>query len=160
MRAPRIVGDSRYIPFSSKFLDVVFSFSVLHHFNKNDTKLTLKQISRTLKTNGTSLIQLSNAYGLRNVTIEIKRGFKRQSLFDMQYWTPRELKDVFEDLIGPTILVPHAYLSTGALMCDLKYLPFKYRLLVRTSEMLRKISQKIKWMELFADSIYVKSVCK
>jgi 2-polyprenyl-3-methyl-5-hydroxy-6-metoxy-1,4-benzoquinol methylase len=34
IKASYIVGDSRYLPFSFKCFDVVFSFGVLHHFEK------------------------------------------------------------------------------------------------------------------------------
>ncbi len=155
-----VVGDARYLPFPDKCIDVAFSFSVLHHFKKDDTKLALKEISRILKTNGTSLIQLSNSFGLHNLIINIRRKFIRKTIFDIQYYSYKELKDMFNTLIGPTILIPHAYFSTGALICDLKYLPFKYRLLVRTSELMVKISAKLLIIKIIADSFYIKSICK
>lgn len=160
IRGAYVVGDARYLPFPSKCIDIAFSFSVLHHFEKDDMKMVLNEISRTLKKNGISLIQLSNSWGFRNMFIHIKRGFRRKYMFDTQYYSYHKMKRIFEDLIGPTILVPHAYLSTGALMSDLNLLPLKYRLLVRTSEMLVKMSTKMKWMKYFADSFYVKSLCR
>jgi 2-polyprenyl-3-methyl-5-hydroxy-6-metoxy-1,4-benzoquinol methylase len=44
-----LVADGRYLPFENESFDVVFSYSVIQHFSKEDALRTIKEISRILK---------------------------------------------------------------------------------------------------------------
>ena len=61
------MADARYLPFPESTFDVVFSYSVLQHFEKQDARVALAEAARVLTVSGTSMIQLPNAFGLRNM---------------------------------------------------------------------------------------------
>ena len=152
-----VVADARHLPFVSNCFDVVFSYSVLQHFDKGDVRLSLAEIARTLKTSGISLIQLPNVFGLRNLYNRLRVGFREPTAFNVRYWSLSELKNTFSDFIGPTSLSVDGYFSLDAQISDIDLFPLRYRLVVYCSEILRRMSEKVQWMEYFADSLYVKS---
>lgn len=155
-----LVADARYLPFKTDCFDTIFSYSVLQHFDKEDVILCLSEIARTLKVSGTCLIQMPNIFGLRNLYNQFRRGFKEPTSFEVRYWTLSELKNTFSNFIGPTSLFVDGYFSLNTQKRDVDLLPLRYRLGVYSSEILRRLSEKMQWMKYFADSIYVKSIRK
>ena len=153
-----LVADARYLPFAASCFDVVFSYSVLQHFDKDDVRLTLAEIARTLKISGICLIQMPNIFGLRNLYNQGRRGFKEPTSFDVRYWSPSELVNTFSNSIGPTSLSVDGYFSLDAQISDIDLLPLGYRLVVSCSGILWRMSEKMQWMKYFADSLYVKSI--
>ena len=153
-----IVADARYLPFPDASFDIVFSYSVLQHFAKENVKVALREIARMIEPAGTSFIQMPNAFGIRSLQHQVMRGFRPARDFEIRYWTPRELLRTFETLIGPTDLSADGYFGLGIQPTDVDLLPFKYRVVVRASEKLRTASLKARWMARFADSVYLKSL--
>ena len=152
-----VVADARYLPFSARCFNITFSYSVLQHFSKEDAKLCLAEIARTLKCSGISTIQMPNIFGLRNLYHQLKRGRKEATAFDVRYWSLPELKKTFTDFVGPTSFFVDGYFALGVSPRDTDLLPLKYRFVVRFSEGLRQISEKVEWLKYFADSVFVKS---
>ena len=64
----------------------------------------------------------------------------------------------FEEKFGKTVMTTDCYFGLGIQGSDADLLPFHYRMLVRTSEVLRKISRVIKPLTKVADSVYLESV--
>jgi SAM-dependent methyltransferase/uncharacterized protein YbaR (Trm112 family) len=152
-----LVADARHLPFSSHSMATVFSYSVLQHFDKNDVRQTLKEVSRVLRTGGTALIEMPNAFGFHNLLHQIRRGFRQAREFEVRYWAPAELKKTFGFYIGPTQLCADGYGTLNPQVADLDMLPFLYRLVVRVSEWFRKRSLRWTWLIYVADSLYIKS---
>jgi SAM-dependent methyltransferase len=152
-----LVGDARYLPFEEGFFDYAFSYSVLQHFAKEDAKRSLEEIRRVLKVGKQSLIQMPNAWGVRSLYQQIKRGFRKPVRFEVRYWTPKELRGCFERLIGPSVLSVDGFLSLNAQHAEAHLLPKKYRMVVELSEKLRRCSEKMRWFNLLADSLYISS---
>ena len=152
-----LVADARRLPFAANCADVIFSYSVLQHFDKNDVRQTLQEIARILKPAGTSLIQMPNMLGLHNLLHQLRRKFRRARDFEVRYWTPGELKKVFNSHIGPTSLLADGYFCLNPQPTDLDILPFEYGLVVKASDVLRRLSLRWAWMVYGADSLYVKS---
>jgi len=155
-----IVGDARYLPFSTGSFDTVFSYSVLQHFSKSDVKLILSGIGRNLKEGGCSLIQMPNIFGLRNIYNQLKKCFREPVLFDVRYWHLSELEHTFDKFIGKTLLSVDGFFSLNAQIDDVRQLLFRYGLIIKCSDRLKRLSVNIPWMRFFADSIYVKSIKK
>ena len=162
MELPNIylVADARYLPFRPESFDIVFSYSVLQHFDKEQAKLSLDEIGRILKNKGVSLIQMPNCFGIRNLYHQARRGFKEpQALsFDVRYWLPQEMKRVFSDSIGRTSLSIDGFFSLNAQKNNSEFLPLRYRILVNCSGMLKKASEYIPFLVYLADSIYIDSI--
>lgn len=152
-----LVADARHLPFAPSCTDIVFSYSVLQHFEKSDVHRVLQEISRILKPGGASLIEMPNVFGLHNLLHQLKRGFRKARDFEVRYWTPAELKKTFGFQIGSTRLFADGYFSLNPQAADLELLPFGYRFIVKTSEFLRKSSLRWRWMTYGADSLYVRS---
>lgn len=150
-----LVADARRLPFPSDRFDVVFSYSVLQHFDKEDARMSFRETGRVLTPSGTCVIQMPNAYGPRNFCVQLRRGFRKETGFEVRYWGPRELKQAFGQCVGPTTLLSDGYLSLNPDIRNVDLLPRKYRLIVSCSETLRKLSLSVPWLTYFADSLYV-----
>jgi SAM-dependent methyltransferase/uncharacterized protein YbaR (Trm112 family) len=153
-----VAADARYLPFRSGLFDVVFSYSVLQHFSKDDVKIALREAARVLKEEGTSLIQMANALGLRSLQLQMRRRFREGRGFEVRYWTLPELRRTFSQLLGPSSVSAEAYGGLGIQRSDIRMLTPARRMLVHCSELLRKLSTHLPWMRYFADSLYVRSI--
>jgi SAM-dependent methyltransferase/uncharacterized protein YbaR (Trm112 family) len=160
IRATYVVADARFLPFRPASFDLVFSYSVFQHFSEKDVTAAVKETARVLRTNGTSLIQMANRYGLRSFTHQAKRGFRQARNFEVHYWTPRAIREVFDELVGTSELEVDGYFGLGIQRADADLLPLKYRLVVHLSEVMRAISQRLHWLEYMADSVYIRSTRK
>jgi len=151
-----LVADARRLPFPDGTFDVVFSYGVLQHFSKADAAVAVAEIARTLKPGGTSFVQMPNAFGLRNVIQLARRGFREGERFDVRYRRPAELVRTFS-VIGPTTLTTDGFFTLNPQKRDLDLLPRRYRVLVRTSEAIRRASIRISVLTNLADSVAVRS---
>jgi 2-polyprenyl-3-methyl-5-hydroxy-6-metoxy-1,4-benzoquinol methylase/uncharacterized protein YbaR (Trm112 family) len=152
-----VCADARYLPFQSFSFSRVFSYSVIQHFSKPDARAALSEIARVLKPGGESLIQMPNALGIRSLYHQVRRGFRARNIFDVRYWTPRELSKTFKDIIGPTDTSVDGFFGLGIQASDLPILPLPYRLVVRASEGLRRLARDIPPLMQVADSLYLHS---
>jgi SAM-dependent methyltransferase len=152
-----LVADARYLPFARDSVDAVFSYSVLQHFAKEDVRLALAEIARVLTSDGRSLIQLPNAFGVRSVYHQLRRGFREPRLFEVRYWSVGELRRTFEERIGPSEILVDGFFSLNPQAADLRLLPAYARAVVRASEMLRRLSQPMSVLKYLADSLYIAS---
>ena len=157
VRAEFIVGDARHLPFADSSFDVVFSYSVIQHFSKPHARQTLAEIGRALSERGRSLIQMPNAYGIRSLQQQIRRGFRPGTRFQVRYWSVPELKRAFTASIGDSVVSVDGYFGLGIQASDRALLPPTYRAIVTASETLRRFSRRAPWMCYFADSVYVQS---
>ena len=157
VEADFIVADARYLPFRAEFFDVVFSYSVIQHFSKENARSAVREAARVIRPDGTVLIQMPNWLGIRCLYHQAKRGFREGKAFDVRYWSLAELQRTFSELVGPTELSVDGYFGLGIQKNDIDLLPLRYRCIVNTSEFLRHLSERMGWMKHFADSIYVKS---
>lgn len=147
-----LVADARRLPFADGVFEAVFSYGVLQHFSKADAAVAVGEIARTLKPGGISVVQMPNVFGLRNAMQVARRGFREGERFEVRYWRPGELVEVFA-AIGPTTLATDGFFTLNPQKSDLDLLPRRYRLLVRTSEALRRIP----FLTKVADSVLVRS---
>jgi len=153
--AQYVVADARYLPFRSSVFPLVFSYSVLQHFDKADVALALDEAGRVLKMSGTAVIQMPNTFGIRSLFNQLRRGFRRPQDFEVRYWRPGELRSTFTRLLGPAELSVDGYFSLNAQPNEAHLLPRRFRYLVKTSECLRAVSIRVPSMLYMADSLYV-----
>jgi len=157
IRALFIVGDGRYLPFREHTFDQVFSYSVLQHLSKDNVRLVLDEVRRVLSPAGHSLIQMPNVFGVRCLYHQLKRLFREPEGFEVRYWTPAEVRSTFEDRIGPSRVFADGYFSLNPQLSDARFMPARYRVILQTSEALRKLSGSIPPLAKLADSLYVES---
>src|SRR5262249_49571680 len=140
--------------------DVAFSYSVLQHFSKLDTRRALENIRRVLRTEGTFLVQMASALGIRSFHHQVRRGFKKPKDFDVRYWTPAELLRTFRDILGPTELEVDCYFGLGLQPADVQLMSRVSKLVIHGSEMLRSASKVFSPLVYLADSLYLRSAHK
>jgi SAM-dependent methyltransferase len=152
-----VVGDARFLPFADDSFDVGFSYSVLQHFSKENAEMSLSEIGRTVKKNGKIFVQMPNKYGIRSFYNNWRRGFTEGEGFDVRYWTPSELVKTFKEKFGATEMTTDCYFGLGIQKSDVDLLPLPYKMVVHSSEILRKISGVVSPLVKFADSVYLES---
>ena len=158
VEAHYLVADGRCLPFRDEAFDQVFSYSTLQHLSKQNARSTLAEIRRVMRRGGECLIQMPNVFGIRCTYHQARRGFRETHGFEVRYWTPRELASTFSAALGPSRLFVDGYFSLNPQVSDLRFLPPKYRIIVRVSEALRKLSKVFPPLGYLADSLYVTSV--
>ena len=151
-----LVADSRFLPFKKNSYQTVFSYSVLQHLSKTNTKKSISEIMRVLKPSGTSLIQMPTIFGVRCLYHQAKRKFRKPSGFEVRYWTLPELRRVFGQ-IGATSVSVDCYFGIGLQKTDIPLMPYRVKYVILLSEFLRRISDFLPFMKYIADSIYIKS---
>jgi ubiquinone/menaquinone biosynthesis C-methylase UbiE/uncharacterized protein YbaR (Trm112 family) len=152
-----LVADARFLPFRRGVFEVVFSYSVLQHFSKENVAKVLEQVATVLKPAGICYVQMATTYGLRNLLIQLRRGFRQPKSFEVRYWTPTEIRQVFGSFIGTASLSVDGFFSLNVQPTDVDLLPGKYRLIVACSEWLRRTSERVRWLTYLADSLYVRA---
>ncbi len=153
-----VVGDARLLPFADNAFDTGFSYGVFQHFSKENVRISLDEVTRVLKKGGRTLIQMPNKYGIRQYQQHRRRGFTEGQGFEVRYWTPTELMETFETKFGPTKMTTDCYFGLGIQASDVDLLPFYYKMMVHSSELLRKISNVFTPLTKVADSVYLESV--
>lgn len=157
LRVQFVVGDARYLPFRPSTFDQVFSYSVLQHLSRDHVRLALGEIHRVLAHGGESLIQMAHWFGMRSLYHQARRGFLEPSDFDVRYWTRSGLKSLFSSEIGPSKLSVDGFFGLGLQPADVDLLSPGRRLIVRSSERLRRASERLQFLAALADSLYVAS---
>jgi len=152
-----VVADARWLPFAAKTFDIVFSYSVLQHLSKDNVRKCLREVRFVLKEDGKSLIQMPNKYGMRNVYNQLRGVQDPNNIFRVRYWSTPELKSTFSELIGESEITVDGFGGLGIQPADIDLLPRTYRLVVRASEILRRISERLHFLINLADSVYISS---
>jgi len=153
-----VVGDGRSLPFPDETFDVVFSYSVLQHFSKDDAKASIREAARVTKRGGRVLIQLANLLGVRQLYNQARDSLRgEQGLFRVRRWLPGEMLSTFRDLVGPARLTADGFFSLNAQVSDLDLLrPFP-RTVIRASQALKNVSERVPALSLLADSVFIEA---
>ncbi|HJU28969.1 MAG TPA: methyltransferase domain-containing protein [Candidatus Binataceae bacterium] len=154
--AAYIVADARWPPFAPESFDVVHSYGLLEHFLRRDAERAVIQAARVAKPAGLVTIQWTNALGLRSIYRQARRGFRRSRGFEVRYWTPFELRDLFEREVGAPHLAADAFFAAenesrngaGRRNCPA----------MRLSALLREASERFPPLAYLADSVTVSAL--
>ncbi len=148
-------ADARFLPFLDQKVDRAFSFSVFQHFSRSDVQIALREIKRTLSSNGRSMIQMPNSKSILGIYHLIKRRFAEGTGFEVRYWTRDELMTCFSAGIGPTNVQVDSFFSINVQPLSSGHLPPPARKILRLSQVMVKLSRRIPMLQGFADSYWV-----
>jgi 2-polyprenyl-3-methyl-5-hydroxy-6-metoxy-1,4-benzoquinol methylase/uncharacterized protein YbaR (Trm112 family) len=152
-----LVADARFLPFGPASFDVVFSYSVLQHFSEDDLRSALASMARVLRPGGRSQVQMAHALGLRSLQQQLRRGFREPRDFAVRYRRMGQIERTFSRLVGPSRVSVDCFFGLGLQGADAPLLPWRLRMVVRASELLRRASAALPWLARVADSVYVDS---
>jgi SAM-dependent methyltransferase len=155
VEADFVVGDARYLPFRTGSVETAFSYSVIQHFSKPDARSAVAEIGRVLTPGGRAVVQMPNIFGVRCLFHQAKRGFREPRKFEVRYWSPGELRRMFESAIGPARLSVDGFFSLNAQPAEADLLPPHYRALVHLSSALARVADRVPPLIAAADSLYV-----
>ena len=153
-----VVADARFLPFGDRSFKNVYSYSVLQHLSKNNALKSLGEVDRVLEPGGVAKIQMANGWGIRSFQHQAARGFRDAKDFEVRYWSVPELIGTFEDIIGKTSVVPDCYFGLGWQWSDFRFMSARNKLILVVSEALKRLSNIIKPLRLFADSVFCTAV--
>ena len=149
-----LYADIRNIPFREGTFDNVFSYSVLQHLSSFNLYRTLKSIHRVLKVNGYAKIQFMNKYALRNLYIQIKRGFRKPIDFEVRNYNISRLKKIMNKIFNQ-VKVSNCSFFTQARIEDFSYLIFWGKIIIIFSYIFNKLSNYISSLALISENFYV-----
>jgi SAM-dependent methyltransferase len=153
-----LTADGRSLPFPDASFDVVYSYSVLQHFSKDDARASIAEAARVVRPGGRVLIQMANLLGVRQLYMHLRDVINgEQNVFRVRRWSPRELLSAFNDLVGPSELTADSYFSLNAQATDIDLLRPLPRAVVRTSEVLKGVSRRVRPLALVADSVFIEA---
>jgi SAM-dependent methyltransferase len=153
-----MVADARHLPLAPASIDVVFSYSVWQHFAPEDAREAMADASRVLRPGGRAVVQMANAFGLRNLYQQARRGFRRGRHFDVRYHNPVRLQGSFARTIGPAAARVDGFFSLNPQPGDRALLPASARAVVTVSEALRRVSRAVPPLRWLADSLMFTAV--
>lgn len=149
-----LYADIRNIPFKEGTFDNIFSYSVLQHLSSFNLFRTLKSAHRVLKDDGYAKFQLMNKYALRNLYIQIKRGFRKPVDFEVRYHSIFRLKKIINNLFN-NVKISNCSFFTQARIEDFSYLIFWGKIIIIFSYIFNKLSNYISFLSLISENFYV-----
>jgi SAM-dependent methyltransferase len=153
-----VVSDGRNLPFPDGSFDIVFSYSVLQHFSKEDARACIREAARVTRPGGTILIQLANLLGLRQLYNQARDLLlNEQGIFRVRRWTPGEMLSTFRDLVGPARLTADGFFSLNAQSTDLDLMDRLAQAVVRASDALKVVAVRFPPLARVADSVFVQA---
>ena len=152
-----IVGDARYLPFRDSSFHVVFSYSVIQHFARQDAQSAVREMARVLGTGGYALIQMAHAIGVRALYHRMRARFRESHDFGVRYWSLKGLRDLFGRTIGSTSFEVDCFFGVGLQVSDIAMMPPGIRAAIRVSEVLRRLGRHVRPLVYAADSVYVRA---
>ena len=157
LTADFVCADARFLPFKPGSFDRVFSYSVIQHFSKPDARQAFASISGVLKPGGSALVQMTGKFGIRSAYHQLRAKFHDCGPFAVRYWSPVDLKQAFENTIGPTRVSVDCYSGLGLQPSDARFMTPARKMILRISELLRALSLRVPAMLYCADSLYLQA---
>lgn len=155
-----VCGDAGTLPFLPATIDVVYSYSVFQHMEKEKVKSIFREIFRVLKPGGFCLIQLPNTFGFFNLVRQALRGFReaRSGSFEMRYWSRKELQEAIKEAgLSGFSTRADGFFSQNPQISDLDLLSTIGRLIVRVSHLGCKVADVLPVLVTVADSWYIQA---
>jgi SAM-dependent methyltransferase len=153
-------ADAECLPLGPASVDVVFSYSVLQHLEKEKAVRVVREAARVLRPGGICLIQLPNANGLYNLTRQAGRGFRaaKPGTFEMRYWSRAEIRQALESagFTGVTMRAD-GFLTQNPQLSDLDLLSLGGKTVVLVSHLLCQVSRVLPMLAHIADSVWVQA---
>jgi 2-polyprenyl-3-methyl-5-hydroxy-6-metoxy-1,4-benzoquinol methylase len=160
VQADFVCAGAERLPFRSGSIDVLFSYSVLQHLDREKVAAFFKEASRVLKPDGACLIQLPNKTGLYNILLQAKRNFTdaRPGTFEMRYWSKSNIQSVVEKAgLEKLKILTDGFFTQNPQLSDLDLLTTAGKLVVMASHAGRWAAGVLPALTYFADSLWIEA---
>jgi 2-polyprenyl-3-methyl-5-hydroxy-6-metoxy-1,4-benzoquinol methylase/uncharacterized protein YbaR (Trm112 family) len=158
VQADFLCAGAERLPFRSATIDVLFSYSVLQHLDREKVAAFFKEASRVLKPGGNCLVQLPNKTGLYNLLLQAKRNFAdaRPGTFEMRYWSRSAIRDVVKKAgLEKLQILADGYFTQNPQLSDLDLLAAPGKLVVIVSHAGRWAAGVLPVLTHLADSLWI-----
>lgn len=155
-----VCGDADHLPLRSGSIDVLFSYSVLQHLERQTVIGFLAEASRVLKPHGVCIVQLPNAFGLYNIVRQLRRGLRdaRPGTFEMRYWSRAQIRQAVEKAgLEELTIRTDGFFTQNPQLSDLDLLSFSGRLIVLVSHAGRRAAAFLPVLTRLADSLWIEA---
>jgi 2-polyprenyl-3-methyl-5-hydroxy-6-metoxy-1,4-benzoquinol methylase len=160
VEADFVCAGAERLPFRSGSIDVVFSYSVLQHLDREKVAAFFREASRVLKPGGACLIQLPNKTGLYNILLQARRNFTdaRPGTFEMRYWSQSNIQDVVEKAgLEKLKILTDGFFTQNPQLSDLDLLTTAGKLVVMASHAGRWAAGVLPALTYLADSLWIEA---
>jgi hypothetical protein len=99
---------------------------------------------------------MPNVLGIRCLYHQARRRFREPKMFEVRYYLPWELQNMFTKNLGPTTLDVDGFFGLGIQPSDRELMPPLKRSIIDGSEFLRGLSTKLPALTYAADSLYAR----
>ena len=155
-----LCGDADVLPFQSRSIDLVFSYSALQHIDRAKVRCAFREIARVLEPGGRCIIQLPNTIGLLSLLQQAKRGFReaRGDSFEMRYWSRREVREGLREAgLDDVRFHTDGFFSQNPQISDLDLLGSAGKLIVVASSAGRLVASALPFLTRVADSVWIEA---
>jgi len=152
-----VLADARHMPFAPESFGGVFSYSCIQHFSRQNADIILSELSRVMKPQGKSVIQMPNKAGIRSLLALGRRMFSDGSEFDVRYYSISDLRQLFENRIGKSEWYVDCFFGLNVHARDRDLIPPSKRWIVDLAEVFLWASKKYPSIGRFSDSVFVRS---
>jgi hypothetical protein len=132
----------------------------LQHVDRAKVLRFFQECSRVLKPHGLCIVQLPNVFGLYNILLEAKRGFRDAKLgtFEMRYWSKTGIRDAVERAgLYDLEIRADGFFTQNPQFSDLDLLSPAGRLVVLASYAGRRMASVFPVLTRLADSLWIKT---
>jgi cyclopropane fatty-acyl-phospholipid synthase-like methyltransferase len=152
-----VLADARHMPFAAESFGGAFSYSCIQHFSKKHAEVILSELSRVMRPQARSLIQMPNKRGIRSMVALGLRRFSDGAEFDVRYYSISDLLRLFEHRIGKSEWYVDCFLGLNVHARDRDLVPYSKRWIVDLAEVFLWASKKLPFVARFSDSVFVSS---
>ena len=135
----------------------MFSYSCIQHFSEQHADIILSELSRVMKPQAKSVIQMPNKAGTRSMLALGRRMFSEGAEFDVRYYSIADLLRLFENRIGKSEWYVDCFFGLNVHARDRDLIPPSKRWIVDLAEMFLWANKKVPFIGRFSDSVFVSS---
>jgi len=151
-------ADIEVLPIHSDTVDMIFSYSVLQHLDKSKVARIFREAWRVLKPGAAMVVQLPNSFGIYNVLLQLRRGFReaKTGTFQMRYWSKRAIREAVNEAGFTDVKIrADGFFSQNPQLSDLDLLAPMGKFVVLVSHAGAAIANRVSPLIALADSFWV-----
>ncbi len=149
-----VLADARQLPFADETVSGVFSYSVLQHLSRENAGNVLDEFGRMMPPGAECIVQMPNKRGVYSTIKRLMHGVRDEE-YNVRYYEISELLEQFNARIGQTTWNVDCFLGLNVHARDMRFVPWSKRWIVVLNEALLGLSNGVRPLARWADSIFL-----